>query len=93
MTVLAFTPAESISFKWNAPPDMPVVRKTGTWVVVRLERGPKDKGTRVVLINDGYKKGPEWDRALAYFDKAWELVMRRLERRFSTGPIDWSKEP
>lgn len=41
----------------------------------------------------GWGEGPDWDKALAYFEAAWDVVLGRLKLRFETGPIDWSNPP
>jgi hypothetical protein len=47
--------------------------------------------TRITLTHVGWKMGEEWQKALQYFDKAWEVVLGRLQYRFQKGPIDWKK--
>ena len=29
------------------------------------------------------------EQVYAYFTRAWQIVLGRLERRFAVGPIDW----
>ena len=89
MRILAFQPGRMLSFTWNAPPDLPNVRGHKTHVVVRMQ--PIDSGrTRVILTHDGWGEGEEWDKAFAYFTRAWtEIVLPRLVRRFADGPIEW----
>jgi hypothetical protein len=48
--------------------------------------------THVTVTHLGWKEGPEWDRAFVHFTQGWGDLMKRLERRFTDGPIDWSKE-
>ncbi len=90
MRILAFQRPTMLSFTWNAPPSLPTVRGQRTHVVVRLS--PIEDGrTRVRLTHDGWGDGGEWDRALEYFDHAWnEVVLPRLAERFRAGPVDWS---
>jgi len=88
--ILSFSPEEMLSFTWNAPPSLPEVRKEKTWVVLTFK--PLEAGkTQVSLIHLGWRIGEEWQKALQYFDKAWEVVLGRLQYRFQTGPIDWKK--
>lgn len=91
LKILSYLPMEMISFQWNAPPDMPAVRNGGTWVVVQLQPEGPDR-TKVTLTHLGWREGPEWDKAFQFFTRAWDIVMNRLQRRFTAGPIDWSKE-
>jgi uncharacterized protein YndB with AHSA1/START domain len=87
-TILSFSPEEMLSFTWNAPPSLPEVRKERTWVVLTFK--PLEAGkTQISLIHLGWKIGEEWQKALQYFDKAWEVVLGRLQYRFQNGPIDW----
>lgn len=88
--ILSFSPGEMLSFSWNAPTSMPGVRKERTWVVLNFQPQEGNK-TRVTLIHLGWQMGKEWQDALKYFDKAWEVVLGRLQYRFQQGPIDWKK--
>jgi len=90
-TVVAFRPEEFLVFTWNAPPSIPTIRngKRKTRVEVRLE--PEGDGrTRVTLLHTGWGKGEDWDRTYEYFERAWDVVLDRLQQRFERGPIDWS---
>jgi hypothetical protein len=80
-----------ISFQRNAPPEMSEVRNGGTWVVVQMRHEGADR-TRVTITHLGWKEGPEWDRAFAHFTQGWSELMKRLQRRFTDGPLDWNKE-
>lgn len=91
LKILSYAPEEMISFQWNAPPEYPDVRNGGTWVVVQMRQEGTDR-TRVTVTHLGWKEGPEWDRAYDHFVRGWDDLMKRLERRFTGGPIDWSKE-
>jgi len=91
LKILSYAPEEMISFQWNAPPEYPDVRNGGTWVVVQMRQEGTDR-TRVTVTHLGWKEGPEWDRAYDHFVRGWDDLMKRLERRFTDGPIDWSKE-
>lgn len=89
MRFLALQPKRMLSFDWNAPPSLPEARAQRTFVVVRL--APVDeKSTRVTLHHTGWGDGGEWDKAYAYFDRAWGTVLGNLQRRFDSGPIDWT---
>lgn len=88
--VLSFVPGEMFSFSWNAPPNMPEVRKERTWVVLLFKNlGPKK--TRVYLFHLGWQMGEQWQKALQYFSAAWDVVLARLVYRFQYGPLDWKK--
>ncbi len=92
LKILSYAPEEMISFQWNAPPDMPVVRNGGTWVVIQLR--PLDAyTTHVTITHLGWKDGPEWDQAYAHFQQGWSELMTRLEKRFTDGPVDWTRQP
>src|SRR6185437_10414708 len=91
LKILSYAPEEMISFQWNAPPQFPEVRNGGTWVVVEMR--PIDSyRTHVAITHLGWKKGAEWDQAYAHFQRGWSELMGRLEKRFTDGPIDWSKQ-
>lgn len=89
MRFMALQPPVMLSFDWNAPPHLPQVRQQRTFVIVRLE--PVDgQQTRVKLHHTGWGDGGEWDKAYAYFDRAWGQVLLNLKKRFDTGPVDWT---
>lgn len=88
MRFLALQPPRMISFDWNAPPSLPEVRQQRTFVVVRFEP-LGEQLTRVTLHHTGWGDGGEWDKAYAYFDRAWGNVLGNLKKRFDTGPVDW----
>jgi uncharacterized protein YndB with AHSA1/START domain len=91
LKVLSYAPEEMISFQWNAPSELPDVRNGGTWVVVTM-RAVGTQLTDVTIEHLGWKSGPQWDQAYIHFRQGWSELMNRLERRFTTGPINWSKE-
>lgn len=86
--ILSFVPNEMISFTWNAPPSMPQVRKENTWVVLSFREITGGK-TALSLVHLGWQPGDEWQKALQYFDRAWETVLARLQYSFQQGPINW----
>lgn len=88
MRYLALQPPRMLSFDWNAPPSLPEVRQQRTFVVVRFEP-LGEQLTRVSLHHTGWGDGGEWDKAYAYFDRAWGNVLANLKKRFDTGPVDW----
>ena len=93
MRIMAIQPKKMFAFTWNSPPTLPNVRKQQTHVVIRFKH-LAEKKTRITLIHDGWGEGREWDKAYAYFSKAWnEVVLPRLKYRFSVKPIDWKNPP
>jgi uncharacterized protein YndB with AHSA1/START domain len=86
---MALQPKQMISFDWNAPPSLPLARQQRTFVVVRFV-AVDDKTTRVTLHHTGWGEGGEWDKAHAYFDRAWGGVLGNLKKRFEQGPTDWA---
>jgi uncharacterized protein YndB with AHSA1/START domain len=92
MKILSFLPMEMLSFEWNAPPQYPDVRRQRTWVVVQFY--PCNESViRVRLTHLGWMEGDKWDKVFQYFKRAWDVVLWRLEHRFSVGPIDWNDPP
>jgi uncharacterized protein YndB with AHSA1/START domain len=88
MRFMALQPKQMLSFDWNAPPHLPETRAQRTFVIVRFEP-LGDKLTRVSLHHTGWGSGGEWDKAHAYFDRAWPTVLGNLKKRFEQGPQDW----
>ena len=88
MRIMALQPPRMLRFDWNAPPSLPQAREQRTFVVGRLT--PVDaQTTRVSLHHTGWGDGGEWDRAYAYFDRAWGNVLGGLQKRFKDGPVNW----
>jgi uncharacterized protein YndB with AHSA1/START domain len=85
---MALQPKKMLSFDWNAPPSLPEARAQRSFVIVRFEP-LGDKLTRVTLHHTGWGDGGEWDKAYAYFDRAWGNVLGNLKTRFEQGPQDW----
>ena len=90
MQFMAVQPKKMVSFTWNAPPSLPEARKQRTLVIVRFAV-IDEKNTRVTLHHTGWGDGGEWDRAFTYFDRAWGNVLSNLQKRFESGPIDWTE--
>jgi uncharacterized protein YndB with AHSA1/START domain len=90
MRFMALQPKRMLSFDWNAPPQLPAARAQRTFVVVRFE-AVGDKTTRVSLHHTGWGDGGEWDKAYAYFDRAWDNLLGNLKKRFEQGPQDWTQ--
>ena len=88
--VLAYRKPQFLVFSWNAPPEIPSLRKgkAKTRVEVRLE--PAGDRTDVSLTHSGWGTGADWDENFAYFERAWDVVLGRLRGRFEDGPFDWS---
>lgn len=90
MRFLALQPMSMLSYTWNAPPSLPQARQQRTVVIVRFTP-VSEKQTRVAMTHLGWGDGGEWDKAYAYFDHAWDVVLGNLKERFATGPLDWSE--
>jgi len=45
----------------------------------------------VTLYHSGWGDGGEWDKAYAYFDRAWGNVLVNLQKRWTQGPKDWAE--
>lgn len=93
LRIIAFEPASRFAFTWNAPPDLPDIRSQRTVVEIRLTPNASG-GTRLTFLHWGWGVGPNWDKAFAYFDKAWGgFVLPSLMHRVTHGPIDFANPP
>jgi uncharacterized protein YndB with AHSA1/START domain len=90
MRIIGFQPQRMLSFTWNAPPSLPEARANRSIVIVRFEP-VGDTQTRVTLHHVGWGDGGEWDKAYDYFGKAWPNVLGNLQKRFTSGPVDWTE--
>jgi uncharacterized protein YndB with AHSA1/START domain len=89
--LLAIEEPVMLSFTWNAPTDLPSVRRQKTHVTVRFQEIAARK-TLVTLTHDGWGTGAEWQAARAYFIRAWgQVVLPRLQKRFTDGEIHWDE--
>lgn len=80
-TVIEVDPPRTIAFTWNNPPMLAAIREQLTRVTVRID--PLAGGdVRIRLEHDGFGDGADWDAALRYFDRAWEVVTAALRKRF-----------
>lgn len=86
--VRSLAPMKRLWVEWNAPPQLATVRKIHTQVILDFEAAGENR-TRVRLKHFGFGQEEEWRKAYAYFDRGWDLVLVRLEYRFTRGPIDW----
>lgn len=80
--LLSLDPPHRLAFDWNAPPSLPAVRLQRTIVNVQLEPLPGG-GTEVRLTALGFGHGAEWERAHAYFERAWGQVLEWLAQRYA----------
>lgn len=87
MRFLSLQPPRMLSFDWNAPTAWPSVRAQRTAVIVRLLA--VEGGTHVSLHQVGWGEGEDWDAVYRFFDRGWDQVLSRLQRRFVDGPIRW----
>jgi len=93
-TVVSADPPRKLVFTWSFPPSIPELRAKGTMakVTVELIPGSVEGSTLVTLVHDGFPEGAAGEKARAYFEKAWDVVLVRLQQRFRSGAIDWSKK-
>lgn len=81
--VLSYLPKEMLSFEWTFPPSIPSLRDSGakTHVVLRFD-SIGERRVRVRFAQLGWQEGEDWDAGYAYFDKAWDGVLKKLQVRF-----------
>jgi uncharacterized protein YndB with AHSA1/START domain len=75
-------PMEQLVFEWNAPPDLPTMRRLRTLVYLDFKALPGNR-TELTLRNFGYGDGPEWAKNKAYFESAWPAVVGNLEKKYA----------
>lgn len=84
--VLTWLTHEMLCFDWNAPPSFGDLRKKHTRVTLQFE-SVADNKVKVILSQEGWGRGEQWDRLFDYFDKAWASVLANLKKRFDEGPL------
>ncbi len=80
---------KSFTFTWNFPPSIPALRNAKARTEVQVTFEPQGSSTLVTLTQSGWKDGADWVKGRAYFERAWGIVLARLERVFLARPIDW----
>ncbi len=81
--VLSYLPKEMLSFEWTFPPSIPTLRDRDAKTHVVLRFDPiGERRVRVRFSQLGWQAGEDWDAGYAYFDKAWDGVLKKLENRF-----------
>jgi uncharacterized protein YndB with AHSA1/START domain len=88
-TIVSFEPMQSISMRAMAPERFPEVRRERTTAVFRFEA--TEAGTKVTLLQTGWKQGKEWDDAYDYLADGNAQLLNQLLYRFKNGPVDWSR--
>lgn len=86
--VHSVVPMKLLAFTWNQPPIIPALRDVHTLVTLRFEELSPGR-VRVEMTHSGWGVGEDWDKAYAYFDRAWDAVLGNLHYRFAVGPVDW----
>jgi uncharacterized protein YndB with AHSA1/START domain len=87
--VISFVPNKKLVFSWSFPPSIPALRDAKEQTEVSVELTATGPNTQVKLTHTGWKEGADWEKGRAYFEKGWNAVLARLERKFRRGPIDW----
>lgn len=82
--VLSYVPNKMLSFSWNAPPTHST-RPFRTWVVVDFEAAGEES-TRLRLTHLGFGEGPEWDKSMDYFQRAWGFAINRVKTQLEAMP-------
>lgn len=92
--IFGYVPDAMLFVSWNAPPSLPDERGQHTSVAVQFrDEGPGR--TRVELRHQGFGEGGRWHEVIAYFERAWPMLLAALERHFGndTGRADAKAPP
>jgi len=87
-TIVSFEPQKEIVISALAPDKFPTVRAQRTRAVFQFEA--RGDATVVRLIQSGWQRGAEWDRAYEYLVAGNAQLLAMLDKRFLEGPIDWN---
>ena len=88
--VLSWLDQEMLSFTWNAPTNFLEVRMQRSFVVLQFSDEGKGK-TKLKLTHSGFGEGEQWKEVRAYFDNAWDFVLKNLVTRFDGGEVRQGK--
>jgi uncharacterized protein YndB with AHSA1/START domain len=78
--VTALAPGQFIAFQWRSPKQFKPFANTAdplTHVVVTF--APEGAGTRVHLIQSGWRSTSEWEEARLWQERAWTGAFKKLE--------------
>ena len=92
MRILAIEPGDRLLFTWNAPPHLPRTRAQLATVEVTFDALSDDE-TMVTLTHGTFGRHEEWAQTRAYFERAWQVVLGRLQYAAANGPLDWDNIP
>ena len=87
-TIVSFDPKRSVTMRAMAPEQFPEVRRVRTVAVFSFAE--TSSGTKVTLMQTGWREGKEWDDAYNYLAKGNAQLLGQLLKRFKDGPIDWN---
>ncbi len=90
-TILDFLPQHEMILSAMAPEQFPTVRAERTIAVFQF-RAAEDGSTLVRLVQTGWKRSDEWNKAYDYLARGNAQLLETLQRRFVSGPVDWAKE-
>jgi uncharacterized protein YndB with AHSA1/START domain len=81
--ITAIAPGELLAFDWKGPTQFDATMnhvRPLTHVVVAFHEvhGNGSPATDVNIIHSGWRPGPDWEDARAYFERAWGLVLDAL---------------
>src|SRR5215472_8384000 len=79
-TIVSFEPMHSVTMRAMAPEQFPEVRRERTTAVFSFETAAD--GTKVTLLQTGWKNGKEWDDAYEYLSKGNAQLLGQLLYRF-----------
>jgi uncharacterized protein YndB with AHSA1/START domain len=84
-TVVSFEANRRLTFTWNFPPSVPSLRQEDAHTNITVTLAPSGSGTKVTIDQGPFEAGDDWQAGRAYFDRAWDRVLLRLEHRFKRG--------
>lgn len=89
--VLSYIPGQMLSIRiTNTPPRFPHPELAKqVFTVIEMLRINDPETTRVRISMLPYGQGEEWDRLYALFRSGNAIVLKRLEERFTSGPVKW----
>lgn len=87
--ILALDPPRLLRFTWRGSDDVADVMNVpgAPTTQVQVELVPAGKGTHLEVVHSGWGEGAGWERARAWFDRAWTGALARLpEMTADVGP-------
>lgn len=91
--IMALETGKMLTFSWNAPPELPEVRRQKTFCSFYLS-DRREGQTVLDFTHSGFGSSKDWQTCRQYFERAWgQIVLPRLKYAVEVNKINWNRVP